>query len=120
MTLVSGASQYLSASTLANTKGKAPSIPTLLSQSTDVASILDAGRNAMSVPGIGISSNSRALTNQFLSRSADINSLFSYGLGADATIEGMQQQILAIRSTLPISQLHESVLNLGELLDTEA
>lgn len=119
MSLVSGASQYLNAAILANTKGQSPSIPTLLSQSTDTASILDDARSSMSIPGIGLSATSRSLTRSFLNRSADINALFSLGAGSDATIEGMQQQILALRATLPLSELHESVLKLGENVDEE-
>jgi hypothetical protein len=104
MALIVGASQYLNAATLANTKGISPSNPNLLGEGS-TASLLEAGRNALAVPGVGVSSAARALNDQLLSRSADINELFSYGAGPNATIEGMQQQILAIRAGLSQSQL---------------
>lgn len=109
MALVAGASRFLSASTLANTRGTAPSIPTLLSQESTTASILDAARGTLAVRGLGISSSARALNQAFLSRTSDINQMFSLGIGSDATIEGLAQQIRALRSSLPDSRLARSL-----------
>lgn len=98
-----GASRFLGAATLANTRGLAAQSPTLLG-SGSAQSLLEAGRN-LSQRGFGISSSARALNQQFLNRSADVNSLFSLAAGPDATIESAQQQILALRSGLSDSQI---------------
>ena len=103
MVTIPGASQFLNASTLANVQGVAAQSPTLLGE-TSTASLLEAGRG-LAVSGIGLSSSARALNQQFLDRSADVNALFSLGAGGDATIEGAQQQILALRGRLSDSQL---------------
>lgn len=116
MTLVAGASQYLNAATLANVRGVAPSTPSLLSQATDAASILDSGRSALGNSGIGISASARALNQSFLSRSTDVNALFSLGAGSDATVEGAQQQILAIRARTQTERLAPSLIKVPEEL----
>ncbi|GJL84826.1 MAG: hypothetical protein DHS20C02_06010 [Micavibrio sp.] len=127
---VAGASQFLNASTLANSRGIAPSAPTVLSQSGDTASLLEAGRNALRVGGFGISSGARALNAQYLSQSSSLgNQILSLAVGANATIEGAQQQILALRSRFSDDQLapflraEESTAEdtlTGSLVDEEA
>ncbi len=119
MTTIAGASRFLSAATLANTQGVAAQAPTLLGES-DTASLLDAGRGVSAGNnGIGLSSSARAVNNSFLNRTADINALLSLAVGADATIEGMQQQILALRSTLPSSAVHSSVFFDADEVDAD-
>ena len=130
MALIIGAAKFLNAATLANTRGVAPSTPNVLGENASVASVLDGARNTLAVPGIGLSSRSRALTAAFLNRTDDINKMFSLGLGSGATIEGLQQQILALRAKLPLTELGASVLNVdvdgvgagstGGNVDTEA
>jgi hypothetical protein len=123
MTSVPGASRYLNAATLANTRGLAAQSPTLLGSSATTLNILDAGRNALRVPGFGVSSSARSLNQQFLSNTSMMNELLSLGLGPGATAEGAAQQIRALRATLPISELHRSVLDtsaLGQQVDEEA
>jgi hypothetical protein len=100
---VAGASRFLGAATLANTRGLAAQSPTLLG-STSTASLLEGGRR-LAAGGFGISASARALNQQFLNRSSDVNSLFSLAAGTDATIESAQQQILALRAGLSDSQL---------------
>ena len=104
---IAGASRFLNAATLANTKGLAAQSPTLLGTGS-AQSLLEAGRN-LGVRGFGISSSARALNQQFLNRSADVNSLFSLAAGPDATIESAQQQILALRAGLSESKIARSL-----------
>lgn len=118
MATIAGASQYLNSATLANTQGLAAQKPTLLGSSATAVDILDAAKSALRVRGIGISSSARALNNQLLSNSTSINELFSYGAGSDATVEGMQQQILALRSSLSDNQLSREVR--GDAVDKKA
>lgn len=103
MVTIPGASQFLNASTLANTRGVPAQSANFLGE-TSTASLLESGRN-ISSSGIGISASARALNNQFLNRSADVNAFFSLAAGPDATIEAAQQQILALRAGLNDSQL---------------
>ncbi|MCB1563577.1 MAG: hypothetical protein KDJ75_08400 [Alphaproteobacteria bacterium] len=129
MAAIAGSSQYLNASALANVRGVAPSTPTLLSQSNSALSLLDSGRN-LSAGRFGLSSSARVLNQQFLNNSASINQMFSLGVGADATIEGAQQQILALRAGMSDSQLAPflrakddgsvSASGTGRSVDTEA
>lgn len=125
---VAGASRFTNAATLANTRGISAQQPTLLGSSSNPTSLLDAGRGVAS-SGLGLSSNARALNNQFLSNTADINTLFSLGAGTDATVESAQQQILALRAGLSDSQLAPSLRSddggisagsTGGTVDTEA
>ena len=115
MTLIVGATQYLNASTLANTKGLSPSTPNLLGEGS-TASLLEAGRSSLAIPGMGVSSAARALNNQLLNSSADINKLFSLGVGSGATMEGLAQEILALRGSLRDDQLAPELR--GQVLDT--
>ncbi len=118
MTSVPGASLYRNAALVANTRGLPPSTPGLLDTGVTTASVLQASRNLLSTRGIGLSNNARALTEEFLGRTADVNKLFSLSAGPDATQEGLKQQILAIRAGLPDSQLARSLR--GGAVDTEA
>ena len=69
--------------------------------------------------GVGLSSNSRARITQYLNNtSSGFNSLLSLGVGAGTTIEGLQQQILALRSSLPDNQVAPSLR--GKTFDSEA
>ena len=103
MSTIPGASKFLNSSTLANTKGLAAQTGSLLDRAA--IDILSVGRGN-SIPGIGLSANSRALTQDLLNKSSQsANGLFSATAGADSTIEGLQKQIAALRSTLPVSQL---------------
>lgn len=69
--------------------------------------------------GVGLSGSSRARISQYLqSTSSGFNSLLSLGIGAGSTIEGLQQQILALRSSLPDSQITPSLR--GQTFDSEA
>ena len=115
MATIPGASQFVSAATLANTRGVAAQAPTLLG-SSDTASILEAGRG-LATGGVGLSASARALNQQFLSRSADVNSLFSLAAGPDATLESAQQQILALRAGVSERQLAPSLRTQPEPLD---
>ena len=70
-------------------------------------------------PGIGLSASSRALTDQFLSQSSSgVNSILSLAAGSSATIEGLQQKILALRASVPESKLAPSLR--GQEVDTKA
>lgn len=93
---VAGASRFLGAATLANTRGLAAQSPTLLGEGS-AQNILDSARN-LAVPGFGISSTARSLNQQLLSNSATVNSLFSFAAGADATIENAQTLIKGLSS----------------------
>lgn len=114
---IPGSSKFLGAATLANRQGLAAQTPNLLGES-NIPSILESGRNINSGNGIGISDSARAFNQQFLNRTADINAMFSLGVGASATIEGLQQQILALRAKLPDSSISPSAL--GNEVDEEA
>ena len=105
---VAGASRYMNAATLANRRGLAAQSPTLLGE-TSTASLLESGRN-LAAGGFGISSSARALNQQFLNRSAEVNGLFSLAAGPDATLESAQQQILALRTSLPESRIARSLI----------
>ncbi len=106
---VPGASRYLNSSILANTQGIAAVQTNIISDLGDI-SLLDIGR-ANTVKGIGLSRQARLMNRQFLESSAtQFNALFSLGLGPDATIEGAQQQILALRSKLSVNQVARSLV----------
>ncbi len=115
MTTVAGATRYLNAATLANIQGVSPSTPNVLGEGSAV-SLLEAGRTTTS--GIGLSANARALNEEFLNTTAStFNSIFSLSAAELATPETLQQKILAIRATIPESQLAPSLR--GENVDEE-
>ena len=110
MTSVPGASRFLNAATLANLRGIPAQQGTVLSDSS--VSILSVGRSGlMNAGGVGLSASARALNETFLNRTSDINAMFSLGTGSGATIEGLQQQILALRASLPESALSRDLKN---------
>lgn len=105
MTIVAGSTQYLNAARLANKYGISAQAPTLLSQNTSAGSMLEAGRSALAIRGFGASPGARALNQQLLSRTSDVNQMFSLGLGTDSTVDGARQQIMALRARLADSQI---------------
>lgn len=108
MTTIAGASQFLNSATLANTQGRAALSSTVLQEAV-TTSLLEVGRRLAPNNGIGISASARQLNEAFLNRSTDINALFSLGAGTDSTIEGAQQQILALRAQFSDDQLAPSL-----------
>jgi hypothetical protein len=113
---VAGASRFLNSATLANTRGLSPaSTPNLLGSGGSTTSLLDTGRNINS-SGIGLSGSARAVNSQLISQSqSGFNQIFSLNGVEFGTTETLQQQILAIRASLP-----ESSLGRGVLEDQEA
>jgi hypothetical protein len=82
------------------------------------AGLLEVGRK--SIRGVGLSANSRALTNEYLSNvQAGFNSLMSLAAGPSLSIEGLLIQIKGLRASLPISMLDASALDI-EALEKEA
>lgn len=117
MTTVAGASRYLNSSTLANGLGLSPYTQSILDGGIGAISLLDSGRR-VNRSGIGLSSNSRAIAEQFLSKNTQYNQLLSLGVGPSLSIEGLQTQINALRSSLPESQISESLR--GKTIDQQA
>jgi len=108
---VAGASRFLATATLANVRGISPvENNSILGSGSGTLGLLDTGRGIGGNNGIGLSQRARALNNQFLSSTAStFNTVFSLGVGPDATVEGMQQQILALRAGKNDSQLAPSL-----------
>lgn len=115
MVTIPGASQFLNAATLANQQGTPAQTTNIFSGQDSTTSLLAVGRAIAPDDGIGISAAARALNEQLLNNGESINELFSLGAGSDATLEGAQQQILALRASTPESQLSREVL--GESAD---
>ncbi|MFK7839629.1 MAG: hypothetical protein AB8B83_04805 [Bdellovibrionales bacterium] len=111
MTTIPGASGFLNSATLANTRGLAAQSATVLGAGgIGGVDILDVARANAPSNGVGLSSRARLLNQQFLdSTSSTFNQIFSLGIGATASIDGLQQQILALRSGLSDSQLAPSL-----------
>ena len=132
MVTIPGASQFLGAATLANRQGLPVSQATVLGDGgIGGVDILDIARANAPDNGVGLSSRARLLNQQFLDSSAStFNAIFSLGLGATASIEGLQQQILALRSGFSEDQLAPSLRATddggitesenGQQVDTEA
>ena len=130
MTTIAGASSYLNAARLANSQGIAAAAPTLLGNNVSETSLLDAGRSSLLSPGgPGLSSNGRALNQQFLnSTRSGFNQLLSLAAGTDSTIEGLQTSILALQASLPDSAISKYAAgreesdssSLGRAVDEEA
>ena len=112
---VAGASQFRNAAILANQQGIGAQSPQLLDGFS--LDLLSAGRNLFGNNGIGLSSAARALNNQILNN-PEYNTLLSLGAGSSATVEGLQQEILAIRAGKTDAQLAPSLR--GNNVDTEA
>lgn len=129
---IPGASGFLGAATLANLNGTPAAQATVLGEGgIGSVSLLDVGRSSLFDSGVGLSASARALNKQFLeSSSSTFNQIFSLGLGTTASIEGLQQEILALRSSVPEGKLASSLLaeddggvaasETGQEVDTEA
>ena len=111
MATIPGASGYLNAATLANRQGIGAQQASVLGDGgIGGVDILDVARANAPSNGVGLSSRARALNKQFLdSTSSTFNQIFSLGIGATASIEGLQQQILALRARTPESGLSREV-----------
>ena len=130
MVTIPGASGFLNSATLANQQGIGAQTTTVLGESAAGLSILDVARTSAFDNGIGLSPEARRLNAQLIeSNSGTFNQIFSLSLGATATIEGLQQQILAIRAGLSDSQLAPNLRqdtgevaasDTGQTVDTEA
>lgn len=104
MTLVAGASRYLTQSTLTNQQGFSAQSSNLLGVAAGATGILDIGRN-LEVQGVGISARARNLNRQFLeSTSGTYNQLFSASGGGSSSVEAAQIQIRALSSSTPTSR----------------
>jgi len=137
MTTVAGASGFRNAAALAVSQGRPAQSVNLFSGSSNSAQgLLEAGRQALSIPGFGASNTARSLNRQLMSNSADINKMFSLGAatGAATDAEAALIQIRAMRSSTPDSQLSREALrqkyglddggvseaSTGRTVDTEA
>lgn len=131
MVTIPGASQFLNSATLANQQGLAAQPATVLGDGgIGGVDILDVARANAPDNGVGLSARARLLNQQFIeSNSQTFNAIFSLGLGSSATIEGLQQQILALRAGLSDDQLAPSLRQdsgevaaseNGQEVDTEA
>lgn len=115
---VAGASRYLNAATLANQRGFVSAQTDLISNFGSI-DLLDIARGGLKNNGIGISSNARALNKSFLSSSSQLfNSVFSLNVAGTSSVEGLQTQIAALRSSLPESSLARDLR--GVLVDEDA
>jgi len=113
MVTIPGASQFLGASTLANLRGTPAQQSNVLGEGS-ATSLLDVGRS-LATPGVGLSASARQLNSQFIESSkTQFNALFSLGIGQTSSIEGLQQQILALRSSLPDSKISDGVVPIGQ------
>ncbi len=132
MTTIPGASQFLNSATLANQQGLAAQQDSFLGTAAGSTSLLDIGRSSLFDNGIGLSSTARLLnTQQIEANSQSFNEIFSLGLGAAASVEGLQQEILALRANIPESGLARSLVlesddggvaesETGQTIDTQA
>ena len=117
---IAGASQYKTAAILANKNGTVGATTgNGIIGSLGAVDILDIGRSLTGDNGIGLSGNARALNKQFLeSSSSTFNTIFSLGVAGTSSIEGLQTQISALRSSMSESQLSREVR--GQLYDSDA
>lgn len=117
MALIVGASQYLSAATLANKKGTSPVVTNMLG-GRGAVDLLDVARRVTADNGIGLSSAARQLNKQFLnSTQASYNAIFGLGMSQNSTIQSLIQKINAIRASLPENQIREDLR--GVVMDSE-
>ncbi len=113
MPTIAGASQYLNAATYSNLTGRAAQGSNLIGNLGTV-DLLDVARSNNN-SGIGLSSRARALNKQFLqSTSSNYNSLFSSTNSAYLSVEQLQQQVLALRASLPDSSISKSANAFGQ------
>ena len=119
MATIPGASRFANQAVSAARGGNATPPPSILGSSSVVepTGLLDAGRG-LAVKGFGLSSGAKAVNQAFLGQKGLFNQLLSLSIGPDASVEGARQQILALRSSLPESQLSREAL--GSLVDEEA
>ncbi len=102
---IAGASRFINAATLANQQGIAAQQSNIISNLGTV-SLLDVGRSVGADNGIGLSSRARALNSQFIeANNSTFNQIFSLGVAATSSVEALQTQIAALRSSLPDSSL---------------
>lgn len=114
---IAGASRFLGAATLANLRGFSAQTPGLI-ENIGAVDLLDVARSGSRNNGIGLSGNARALNKSFLSSSSTtFNQIFSLGVAATSSIEGLQTQIAALRSSLPEDSLSRDLR--GLVSDTE-
>jgi hypothetical protein len=106
---VAGASRYTNAAILANRQGFSAQAPNLISNLGTV-DILDIGRSASRIKGVGLSGNARALNKQFLQSSTSLfNSVFSLNVSETSSVEALQKQVAALRSKLPVNKLSKDL-----------
>ena len=104
---VAGASRYMNQSTLSIQQGQMPSAAV---NSTNVlggagtVGLLSAGKTS----SVGSGAISSGAANQLLGASGG-SSMFSVASASTLSLEGMQTQIMAMRESVPDSQLAESV-----------
>ncbi len=104
MTLVAGASRYLTQSTLTNQQGVAAQSSNILGVAAGSTGILDVGRN-LEVQGVGISSRARQLNRQLLESTAGTyNQLFSASGGGSSSVDAALTQIRGLQATVPTSR----------------
>lgn len=111
MTSVAGASRFLNSAILANKQGQSPSTPSILDGGGNLGNnLLSIGRNIYGDNGVGLSANARAYNEKFLNETkSGFNAVFGMSTINLATVENMQQTILALRAKLPQSQIAESL-----------
>lgn len=117
---IPGASGFLNAATLANTRGVAAGSSSLLNGGLSSPDLLDVGRR-INRNNIGLSSNARAINKSFLSSSTStFNAIFSLGVGTTSSIEALQQGILALRSQVSPNNLSRAVQEDIAAVESEA
>lgn len=135
MTLVAGASQYVSTVAYNTSQGvdalTASGSSSLLSGFDSTISLLEIGKQYQA-DGIGLSASARSITSEFLSQSqSGINVILSSS--AQNTIDGANTQIKALQARLPASSIgtfssrydrsgaeETSSATTGSTVDTEA
>lgn len=108
MTSVAGASRFMYSAILARRQGEdAAAQPGLLSGGGNLGNnLLAIGRNIYGDNGVGLSANARAYNEKFLSETKNgFNSVFGMSTIKMASVEIMQQQILALRAKTPQHQI---------------
>lgn len=126
---IPGASGFLNAATLANSRGIAAAQPSLLDGGFSAPDLLEVGRR-INRNSVGLSSNARAANKRFLeSSTTNFNAIFSLNVGTTSSVEALQQGILALRSGLSDNQIARSLRQddggvgssaTGSTIDTEA
>jgi hypothetical protein len=118
---ISGSSRFINQSTLSIQQGQVPSAAvgsTNMLGGSSTLGLLSAGKTS----SVGSGAISSGAANQLLGASGG-SSLFSVASASSISLEGMQTQIMAMRESVPESQLAESVRpseTLGTNVDTSA